>query len=668
MPRFIVHAEGVRREVELDHERIVVGRGGSCTLRIHDRLASRTHFRLEQRETGYVLQDVGSQNGTFVNGRQVLSTELQPGDVVSIGATRIYYELEPDPGDTCIIPSPSLPADELVRLLTRERSNLIRLQKVAQALAREEDLDKLLNLIVDTLIELSGAERGFLILHQDNEELAFAAARNFDGDAVAEPELKISRSIAAGVLERREPVLSVNARGDERWEGVQSIDNLGLRSVLAVPLLAQRELIGVVYVDHRMAKGQFGEEDLQLAEAFASHAATAVQRARLVAQLRDTNKELSDSQERVRLLNEELKRRLAVQEIELVETRARLRERSQWTQNDYSNIVGRSKAMVDVLRLLDRTVQSDFPVQIYGESGTGKELIARAIHDNGPRARNRFVSENCAALPDTLLESELFGYEKGAFTGAARAKKGLLQTAHKGTLFLDEVGDMSAEVQKKMLRFLQEGEFRPVGGREPVRVDVRVISASNKDLRELVEQGKFREDLYYRLNVLPIRLPPLRDRREDIPQLVDHFLKRFCTEAGRSVMRLRPEVVDSLLTYHWPGNVRELENEIRMLITFADDPISLDRVSERIRSSSPGIEEDCGDGGLVAQVEALERREIRRALQEAEGNKSRAAELLGISRFTLQRKLEKYRLGPDGRRLPEGEAVGGEDDDLEDVA
>ena len=369
------------------------------------------------------------------------------------------------------------------------------------------------------------------------------------------------------------------------------------------------------------------------------------------------------------MLNEELKRRLAVQEIELVETRARLRERSQWTQNDYSNIVGRSKAMVDVLRLLDRTVQSDFPVQIYGESGTRKELIARAIHDNGPRARNRFVSENCAALPDTLLESELFGYEKGAFTGARAGEEGAAaDRAQRHSVFGRGRRYESAEVQKKMLRFLQEGEFRPVGGREPVRVDVRVISASNKDLRELVEQGKFREDLYYRLNVLPIRLPPLRDRREDIPQLVDHFLKRFCTEAGRSVMRLRPEVVDSLLTYHWPGNVRELENEIRMLITFADDPISLDRVSERIRSSSPGIEEDCGDGGLVAQVEALERREIRRALQEAEGNKSRAAELLGISRFTLQRKLEKYRLGPDGRRLPEGEAVGGEDDDLEDVA
>jgi transcriptional regulator with PAS, ATPase and Fis domain len=311
--------------------------------------------------------------------------------------------------------------------------------------------------------------------------------------------------------------------------------------------------------------------------------------------------------------------------------------------------------MMDLFGLMDRIVASDFPVLVQGASGTGKELIAHAIHENSTRCKARFVSENCAALPDQLLESELFGYEKGAFTGASATKKGLLQLAHHGSLLLDEVGDMSPAVQKKLLRFLQEGEFRPVGGRDSVHVDVRIISASNRDLRELVNKGEFREDLFYRLNVLPVRMPLLRERKDDVPLLVDHFLKRFCSEAGRSVMRMRPEVMDALVAYGWPGNVRELENEIRMLITFADDPIALDRVSERIRSAAPAPEEEDTGQGLIGRVESLERREIRRSLHQAAGNKSRAAELLGISRFTLQRKLDKYHMGIDGRQRAPGE-------------
>jgi len=586
----------------------------------------------------------------------VLSGDLRSGDAVAIGSTRIFFEREPDPNETSQIARPSLPSDDLVRRLTRERSNHLRLQRISGALSTETEVEKLLTLVVDSLIELAGAERGFLILREADGSFVFLAARNFDGDQVPDPELAISRSIATRVLETGKSVLSVNAGDDARFEGVQSISNLGLRSVLAVPLVAQGETIGAVYVDHRMTKGAFDEEDLRLAEAFAGQAAVAVHRACLVDHLVDANKQLEESQERVRILNDELKRRVAIQEVELVEVRARLRERAAAGGNDYSRIIGRSKPMMDIFRLLDRVVTSDFPVYVSGESGTGKELIARAIHENGPRAEQHFVSENCAALPDALLESELFGYERGAFTGARTSKKGLLQVAHKGTLFLDEVGDMSPEVQKKMLRFLQEGEFRPVGGREPVHVDVRIISASNKDLNEQVAKGLFREDLMYRLNVLPMRLPPLRDRKDDIPLLVDHFMKRFGRESSRTSLKLRPEVMDALVNYHWPGNVRELENEIRMLITFADDPITLDRVSERIRRSMAMPSEEVAREGLTGRVEALERGEIRRALSEAAGNKSRAAESLGISRFALQRKMEKYRIGADGQPLAPGEA------------
>jgi transcriptional regulator with GAF, ATPase, and Fis domain len=657
MHRFIVHADGERREIALDKPSILVGRGSGVDIRISDRLASRIHCRIDLEPGHATVVDVGSQNGTFLNGQQVLNADLRSGDVVAIGSTRIFFEREPDPNETSLIARPSLPSDDLVRRLTRERSNHLRLQRISHALSTETDVEKLLTLVVDSLIELSGAERGFLILREAEEKLTFVAARNFDGDQVPEPELAISRSIASRVFESGKSILSVNAGDDQRFEGVQSISNLGLRSLLVVPLTAQGETIGAVYVDHRMTKGAFDEEDLRLAEAFAGQAAVAVHRARLVTHLVDANKQLEESQERVRLLNEELKRRVAVQEVELVEARARLRERALAGGNDYSRIVGRSKPMMDIFRLLDRVVASDFPVHVSGESGTGKELIARAIHENGPRAQMRFVSENCAALPDTLLESELFGYERGAFTGARTSRKGLLQMAHKGTLFLDEVGDMSPEVQKKLLRFLQEGEFRPVGGREPVHVDVRILSASNKDLAEMVGKGEFREDLMYRLNVLPMHLPPLRDRKEDVPLLVDHFMRRFLRETGRGQLRMRPEVLDALCAYHWPGNVRELENEIRMLITFADDPITLDRLSERIRRALASPQESATREGLTGRVEALERGEIRRALEDAAGNKSRAAEILGISRFALQRKLEKYAIGSDGRPMPAGEAV-----------
>jgi transcriptional regulator with GAF, ATPase, and Fis domain len=656
MPRFILHADGERREVLVDKPTVLIGRGSGVELRIGDRLASRAHCRIDWDGAHATIVDVGSQNGTFVNGEQILSGDLHAGDVVGIGSTRIYFEREPDPNETSHIVRPSVPSDDLVRRLTRERSNHLRLQRISGALSTETDVEKLLTLVVDSLIELAGAERGFLILREPEGKFLFLAARNFDGDQVPDPELAISRSIATRVLESGKSLLSVNAGDDARFEGVQSISNLGLRSVLVVPLVAQGETIGAVYVDHRMTKGAFDEEDLRLAEAFAGQAAVAVHRARLVNHLVEANKQLEESQERVRLLNDELKRRVAVQEVELVEVRARLRERAAAGGNDYSRIVGRSKPMMDIFRLLDRVVASDFPVHVSGESGTGKELIARAIHENGPRAQQHFVSENCAALPDTLLESELFGYERGAFTGARQTKKGLLQMAHKGTLFLDEVGDMSPELQKKLLRFLQEGEYRPVGGREPVHVDVRIISASNKDLAEMVGKGEFREDLMYRLNVLPMRLPPLRDRKEDIPLLVDHFMKRFGRESGRASLRLRPEVMDALVNYQWPGNVREVENEIRMLITFADDPITLDRLSERIRRSLVTPSEEVVREGLTGRVEALERGEIRRALEEASGNKSRASESLGISRFTLQRKMEKYRIGADGRPLAPGEA------------
>jgi transcriptional regulator with PAS, ATPase and Fis domain len=300
-----------------------------------------------------------------------------------------------------------------------------------------------------------------------------------------------------------------------------------------------------------------------------------------------------------------------------------------------------------VFRQLDAIIDSELSVLIHGESGTGKELIARAVHFNGLRADKPFISENCAALPDSLLESELFGYVKGAFTGAYKNKKGLFEQASGGTLFLDEIGDMSPEMQKKLLRVLQEGEVRPVGSDQRIPVDVRLVAASHRDLEALVRAGQFREDLFYRIHVLPIRLPPLRERREDIPRLVEHLLARAAREAGKLAPLVPQEVMAALVAYDWPGNVRELENEMRRLVVLAREHIEPEQLSKTVRTRAPvqrGGEMAAEGTDIRSAVADLERRSIEAALLAAGGNKSRAASELGISRFALQRKLDKYGL------------------------
>ena len=270
-----------------------------------------------------------------------------------------------------------------------------------------------------------------------------------------------------------------------------------------------------------------------------------------------------------------------------------------------------------------------------------------------------FVVENCAALPDTLLESELFGHTRGAFTGADRAKKGLIEQADGGTLFLDEIGDMTQEMQKKLLRVLQEGEVRPLGSNQPIQVDVRLLAASHRDLEELVKKGEFREDLFYRVNVLTLRLPPLRERREDVPLLAEALLARAAREAGRSAPHLPHEVLAALAAHTWPGNVRELENEMRRVVLLAEGSVQLDHLSSAILEGDrpEGAEDEDAMplvmGDLRHAVEQFERRAIEAALKRAGGNKSRAAKELGISRFALQRKLDKFGRGSDAPEVSE---------------
>jgi transcriptional regulator with GAF, ATPase, and Fis domain len=511
-----------------------------------------------------------------------------------------------------------------------------RLIALNKRLNSELRVSRLLELILDAVIEFTDAERGFLLLADKKGELHVELARNIDQRTLDASEFQVSRSIAERAAREGQPIVTIDAQGDARFSAALSVSDLRLRSVLAVPLRVKGSVSGTIYVDHRVRRGAFGDEDIALVLDFADQAAIAIDNTRLLRELRRARKKAEE-------LAGELATRVEKREAEIRDIRVELQSSREAlaVRYDYQNLVGRTPRMLDLFRLLDRVTETDLPVVIYGESGTGKELAARAIHHNGRRREKPFVSENCAAIPETLLESTLFGYVRGAFTGADRDARGLFEIADGGTLFLDEVGEMSAAMQTKLLRVLQDGEFRRVGGERPRKVDVRIIAASNRRLQDLVKEGRFREDLFYRLNVVTVEMPPLRDRREDIPLLVDHFLRK----QSETPKKVAPEGMARLCGYAWPGNVRELENEIVRAAALAEGAIGLSDLSPRIAAAAgeetPSSPDDLR---MKARVERLERSLLREALGRAEGNQTRAARLLGLSRFGLQKKLKRYRI------------------------
>jgi transcriptional regulator with GAF, ATPase, and Fis domain len=651
MPKLIlVTPDGKRAERPLATSPFTIGRSRENGLPVAEIRASRRHCRVESANGRWFVVDEDSSNGTLLNGKLVRRASLSRGDLIEIGKTRIFFEEV----DEELVGRTTARLDEGAEDERVNEENLLRLQRTARALNSELDPAKLFDMIVDHAIDIVKAERGFLLLRGADGTFDFAASRNFAGDSVAGSELEISRSLANRAIADGEAICAVNCAEDERFRDVQSISILGLRSVLCIPMRDRDAVIGAIYLDNRLARRAFGNEDMRMLEALADHAAVAVRNARLFAAAEVTRKELEESRKRVEALNERLEVIVRGQGMELEQLRDAFRARETLgTKYDYHEIIGKSPAVLMMLKLLDRVVDSEVPVHIYGESGTGKELVARAIHVHGPRSKNAFVSENCAALTETLLESELFGYVKGAFTGAEKDKKGLFELAHKGTLFLDEVGDMSQGMQRKLLRVLQEGEVRPVGGVAAIKVDVRILSASNRDLSSMVEDGTFREDLFYRLRVLHIRMPPLRERKEDIALLASHFLDREAKRMGGKPRRLAPGVLDMLCAYDWPGNVRELENEVLRMVALSGEVVETDVLSEQIRGHVPkglpvGSPDEVRD--LNVLIETVEVNEIRKSLRLAENNKTRAADLLRISRFALQRKLEKY-----GIELPDSE-------------
>ncbi len=503
------------------------------------------------------------------------------------------------------------------------------LERLIVALSERDRLRPLLERVVDALVLWTGVERGLLLLRA-GDRLVPRAARNLARADLRGEQIALSQTLAQRALEALEPVVAVDASG-ELSSLHTSVHALKLRSVLAVPLIARGEALGVVYLDDRVRKGAFGPRELAWARAVASIAALAIADARdrvLLTRAVRKAKRATAKLEETLARNEAA---LDVAERELGRTRS-----SRETRFRYESIVGESDCMRDMLKIVDRVTMSNVPVLVQGESGSGKELVARAIHFNGSRATQPFVGENCSAIPETLLESTLFGHVRGAFTGADKPRLGLFDAADRGTLFLDEVGEMSLPMQAKLLRVLEDGVVRPLGTERTRKVDVRIIAATHRDLEGMVRARTFREDLFYRLNIIVVRIPPLRERAGDVPMIVKHLLAKY----DRTNVRVTRAAMDRLASFAWPGNVRQIENEIRRALVLCDDMIDREHLSPEIASLTPTAHVDLGMN-VRGRVDALEVQLVREALDTTRGNQTQAAKLLGLSRFGLQKMMKR---------------------------
>ncbi len=569
-----------------------------------ERLAQRAGHSLLRCEALAVLRTALRHDGA---GREAGRTEERASQLVDTIVEGIHRD-EDREAFLCRRPFADLRGGGMP---DRGDPRLLALYRMIHALNSERDPDALLESILDMALRAVRAERGLiLLLEPPTGEFVVRLARNLDEEA--EPDFE---SFSHNVVRRATggtSLLVLDAADDQRFRDFRSVTQYGIRSLMCVPLRSGGKIVGAVYLDSRTEAGLFTSDDLRFLEAFAGHATIALENLRRRTELERENRRL--------------------------EAAAQSRMR-------FAGMVGRSRAMQQVFDLIEKFAGSDLPVLIRGESGTGKELVARAIHSHGPRRRRSFLSENCAAIPDALLESELFGHVKGAFTGAERDRAGVFEQADGGTLFLDEVGDMSAAMQAKLLRVLEDRQIRRVGSNKPIAVNVRVLAATHRDLDAELLEGRFREDLYYRLQVLVAHLPPLHERPEDILPLTEHFLHRIARERGSPVPTLSPAVRELFERYPWPGNVRQLENTLQRLCLLAGDgPITVGTLQ---------ADRELGNALLPARerrdsqlsLAASERQRIREALSAAGGNRQRAAELLGISRATIYRKIRQHGLG-----------------------
>ena len=502
----------------------------------------------------------------------------------------------------------------------REVRELTLLWEVSQAIGRSMDIREVVGPVLNALAEQMGMTRGALTLvNRKTGEIYIEAAHGLSEIQRQKGRYQIGEGVVGKVVETGQPVVVPHIADEPLF-----LDRTGARrslkkediSFICVPIRIGVEVVGTLSADRLFDESTAFKEDVRLLSIIASMIAQAVR-------LRQQTQE-----ERERLIQENLR------------LQSQLKERFH-----PANIIGKSKAMRDVYDLIAQVSKSNATVLIRGESGTGKELVANAIHYNSPRANKPLVKVNCAALPETVLESELFGHEKGAFTGATYERKGRFELAHGGTIFLDEVGDLPPMVQIRLLRVLQEREFERVGATATTKVDVRIIAATNRNLEWLMETGKFREDLYYRLNVFPLYVPPLRERRADILLLSDHFVEKYAGENNKVIQRICTHAIDMIMSYHWPGNVRELENCMERSVLLSNEGVIYGyHLPPTLQTSN--YTGTIPYGTLQGELDNLERDLIMDALKTARGNMSQTAKILGTSERIIGLRVQKHDIDP----------------------
>jgi Nif-specific regulatory protein len=634
----VVEGQDKGKKLESRADFLRIGRGDAADLTVSEWHVSGEHAAIVLAGDHYVVRDLQSTNGTRVlRGGEMLDVAKSTGrevalrdeDVLLLGdaerPVRVQVRLEEDVDDARIVTVRRV--TELGRLeadLGSDAQVLHALYDAQKEIAGTLEVDELVDVVAKRVFALvSRATHLTIALREDDDgpkrsaryvPIGTRARSGRTSDAIA-----ITRSVFRKVVQERAAVLAADARKDVGETA--SIMGAQIHSTLGVPLWQGEDIVGVLQVDNREGTGVFRERDLDVAALLAQSASQAFSHARIYQRLRV-------AEERERKENAYLKKR-------------------EQTRREGS-IIGEAASMRRLFEQLRKVVNTRVTVLVEGETGTGKELIASSVHYWSERKEKLFVAQNCAAMPENLLESELFGHKKGSFTGATEDKKGLFELADGGTLFLDEVGEMPLNLQAKLLRALQEGEIRPVGHSKTIKVDTRIVAATNRDLEKEVAEGRFREDLFYRLKVFPIRVPPLRERSEDVPLLAAHFLRKYCQDFGRAVTGFSQQAMEMLQAYKWPGNVRELENEVQRLVIQVDDEefVQPEHLSPKIRQSEGVIERmHPTKGTLREMMDQVEKRMLIEALKEHGNNKSQTAKTLGITREGLHKKLKGFGLG-----------------------
>jgi len=599
--------------IQIKDGSFVIGRETKASLCIADASVSRRHSTIEQQGETLVITDLDSLNGTFVNDVPVKTRVLEHGDRVRIGESQFLF-LTTEDGSTSksslirfddqkILSGSTVQVrfEDALYLMARDLSALMKISTTINAIRGLETLQQRL---LELLFEVVPAQHGAIVLAEE-ESLLSGNVFGLDRISGKDATVTISQTIAQQVLKDGVAMLASDAI--EASLASESLVEAKTVSVLCVPLIMLDRKLGVIYLDTSVRGHEFNKDHLQLVTAIAGIAAVAIENARQFEWLESENQRL-----------------LADVNIE-------------------HNMIGESGAMQRVYHFISKVAPTDSTVLVEGESGTGKELAARAIHRNSKRVQKPFVAVNCAALAESLLESELFGHEKGAFTGAQSQKKGRLEIADGGTLFLDEIGELSPFLQVKLLRVLQEREFERVGGTATIKVDIRLIAATNKNLEEAIEAGQFRQDLFYRLNVVSFEMPALRDRREDIPLLASYFADKYSVRCNRRLHGISAEARTRLAAYDWPGNVRELENAIeRAVVLGTTDTILPDDLPEAVLER-----ESVGANGTLKYHDAVtqtKKQIILQAVQQADGNYTDAAKALGVHPNYLHRLIRNLDL------------------------